>query len=277
MKIFFGLILIFLSLKAFAQDLSLWEGGLGLLNFEAPHYRGSKQKKDYIWPLPYFIIRGDKIQAESSVVRGNFYRTERYSLDLSSNAGLNVNSKDNRKRQNMPNIDNSFELGVLFRYFLWKDNNKENMLNFEMPLRSVFVTNFKSIDHIGYFSIPYLNFLSRPQPWNGFWSMEFSIGPMYGSKKLHNYYYSIAPDFSNPERPVYDAKSGYSGTQIALVMSKRIKKLLIFPWIRYDNLKGAAFIDSPLIETNHYVMGGIGLVYFFAQSNSLQRNDFQVK
>jgi outer membrane scaffolding protein for murein synthesis (MipA/OmpV family) len=276
-KISLGFILILFSFKVFAQDLSLWEGGLGLLNFEAPHYRGSKQKKDYVWPLPYFIIRGDKIQAESSFIRGNFYRTDKYSFDLSTNAGLNVNSKDNQKRQNMPNINNSFELGVLFRYFLWKDENKENMLNFEMPIRSVFVTNFKSIDHIGYFSIPYLNFLSRPQHWNGFWSMEFSVGPMYGSKKLHNYYYSIAPDFSNPDRPAYESKPGYSGTQIALVMSKRIKKLLIFPWIRYDNLKGAAFIDSPLIETNHYVMGGIGLVYFFAQSGSLQRNDFQVK
>jgi hypothetical protein len=205
------------------------------------------------------------------------HNEDKYSFDLSTNAGLNVNSKDNQKRQNMPNINNSFELGVLFRYFLWKDENKENMLNFEMPIRSVFVTNFKSIDHIGYFSIPYLNFLSRPQHWNGFWSMEFSVGPMYGSKKLHNYHYSIAPDFSNPDRPAYESKPGYSGTQIALVMSKRIKKLLIFPWIRYDNLKGAAFIDSPLIETNHYVMGGIGLVYFFAQSGSLQRNDFQVK
>ena len=125
MKAVILILLILFVPETKSQDLSLWEGGLGLLNFEAPHYRGSKQKKDYIWPLPYFIIRGDKIQAESSFIRGNFYRTENYSFDLSTNAGLNVNSKDNRKRQNMPNINNSFELGVLFRYFLWKDENKE--------------------------------------------------------------------------------------------------------------------------------------------------------
>ncbi|MFZ4714446.1 MAG: MipA/OmpV family protein [Bacteriovoracaceae bacterium] len=275
MKIFFFLLL--LTTNLFAQDLSLWEAGLGLLAFQAPHYRGSKQTRDYLWPLPYFIIRGEKIQAESSFIRSNFYRSENFSFDLSTNAGLNVNSKDNLKRQNMPNIHNSFEVGVLFRYFLWKDLAKENMLNFEMPVRSVQVTDFKSVDHVGFFSIPYLNFLSRPQPWNTFWSLEFSIGPMYGSRKLHNYYYEIAPDFSNVERPAYQASAGYSGTQISLVMSKRVGKLLVFPWIRYDNLKGAAFIKSPLIDTDHYVMGGLGFVYFFAQSDSLQRNDFQVK
>jgi outer membrane protein len=271
------IVALLLLQNAFAHDLPLWEAGAGMLNFRAPHYRGSKQHKDYYWPLPYAIIRGEKVQADNSFMRGNFYLSKKLSIDLSLNAGLNVNSKDNRIRQGMPNIDNSFEIGPMVRFFLWKSENEDNIFNLEMPLRSVFTTNFKSINHIGFFNIPYFNYISAPQPWNLFWAIEASIGPMFASKKYHNYYYKISENYALPERPFYESKSGYSGLQGSIMATKRYKNWLFFPFIRYDYLKGAAFEDSPLIETQHYRLYGFGIVYFFGHSKERQGNIYQVR
>lgn len=274
-RVFFYLLC--LSSNLYAHDLPLWEAGAGMLNFRAPHYRGSKQSKDYYWPLPYAIVRAKNIQADNSFLRGNFYYSKDFSIDLSLNAGLNVNSKDNDLRQGMPNIGNSFEIGPMVRWFIWKSADEDNLFNLEMPLRSVFATNFKSIDHIGFFSIPYLNFISAPQSWNQFWAIETSIGPMFGTKKYHNYYYKISENYALPERPYYESKTGYSGLQGSVMATKRYKNWLFFPFIRYDYLKGTAFEDSPLVQTRHYQLYGFGIIYFFAHSKEKQGNIYQVR
>jgi hypothetical protein len=46
-------------------------------------------------------------------------------------------------------------------------------------------------------------------------------------------------------------------------------------FIRYDNLSGAAFDDSPLLETRHSVMGGFAVAWIFKKSSRTvnRRND----
>jgi hypothetical protein len=46
-------------------------------------------------------------------------------------------------------------------------------------------------------------------------------------------------------------------------------------FIRYDNLSGAAFEDSPLVETRHSVMAGFAVAYILKKSarTVTRRND----
>ena len=259
------------------KNLPLWEIGASVLTFRAPHYRGSTQHKDYMWPVPYFIIRGKRVQGENSFVRGNFYLSDKMSVDLSMNAGLNVISAQNHRREGMSNIWPSFEVGPMVRFFLWHDENKMNLLNLEIPLRASFATDFKNIEHIGFYNISYLNLASRPQDWNLHCSTELSAGPMMASKKWHNYYYGVSDQFVTPDRARYEAKGGYSGFQIGATVTKRIGDMLILPFFRYDILNEAVFDDSPLYQKNHYAMFGLGFVYFFSKSKETQGNQFQVR
>lgn len=259
------------------RNLPLWEIGASVLTFRAPHYRSSPQHKDYIWPVPYFIIRGKRVQGENSFIRGNFYLSDRLSIDLSMNAGLNVISAENHRRQGMSNIFPSFEVGPMVRFFLWRDQGSKNLLNFEIPVRAAYATDFKDIQHIGFYNISYFSFASRPQTWNFNCSTELSAGPMMASKKWHDYYYGVSQQFEHRDRAAYQAKGGYSGFQLGATVTKRIGDMLFLPFLRYDILNEAVFDDSPLYQKNHYAMFGLGFVWFFSKSSKTQGNEFQVR
>jgi len=40
-------------------------------------------------------------------------------------------------------------------------------------------------------------------------------------------------------------------------------------FIRYDNLSGAVFDDSPLVETRHSVMAGFAVAYILKKSSAI--------
>ena len=45
--------------------------------------------------------------------------------------------------------------------------------------------------------------------------------------------------------------------------SKRFKDYFLIPLIRYDNLRGAAFEDSPLVKKKDYFLFACALAYVF--------------
>ncbi|HHO70113.1 MAG TPA: hypothetical protein ENN02_01365, partial [Halothiobacillus sp.] len=47
----------------------------------------------------------------------------------------------------------------------------------------------------------------------------------------------------------------------------RFGQLWVGGFLRYDNLSGAAFADSPLVETRHSLMAGIGTAWVFGKSS----------
>lgn len=91
---------------------------------------------------------------------------------------------------------------------------------------------------------------------------------MFASEAYHDYYYEVAPEFATLRRPVYDADGGYSGSRITVSLSKRFDRFWIGVLARYDNLSGATFADSPLVQTEHSFMAGIGVAWILAQSET---------
>lgn len=240
-----------------------FEWGAGFLAFRGGHYRGSDQTRDWFFPLPYFSYTSEMIEAEPSFFRGTLYQNDWISFKLSMIVGLNVESESNRARQGMPSIDYTFEAGPMVIVKLWQSQEKDYSLNFEAPFRMVHATDLTYIEPVGFFSIPYLNLRSRPLKSLANWSFEASVGWMWGSRKYHQFFYGVAPQFQTPERVAYDAQAGHSGYQYTLILNKRYKDFVFVPFYRFDDLHEAVFEDSPLVKKKSYHVGGLAFFWLF--------------
>jgi outer membrane protein len=49
-------------------------------------------------------------------------------------------------------------------------------------------------------------------------------------------------------------------------MSRHFDRIRVGAFIRYDYLSGAAFDDSPLVETDHSLMGGVAVSWILKKS-----------
>lgn len=268
LKYLFLLLILSQSVSAgVTGKLPLWEAGVGMLNFRQDRYRGSADHTWYNWPLPAFIYRGKDVEAENGFIRGHFFKTEKFTLDLSFSLGLNVDSDKDTLRKNMRDLGPIFELGPMFRYYLWKSEDGNHFLNFEMPYRAVYATDGKKVEHVGYYSIPYLAYNSRPTENTFGIASELSVGASYGSTNYHDYFYGVRNKEATPTRSPYQAASGYSGFQVAGVFTKRFNNFLVTPFVRYDYLEGVAYQNSPLFKNRHYTQFGVLLVWYFYQSD----------
>ena len=263
--------------QAQTKSLPLWELGVGVLPLRLNHYRGSPEQKNYLFPLVAYTYRGKNVEAESGYVRGHIVKFEKFTIDLSFSLGINSNSDSNGLRERMPNLDPTFELGPMLRYYLWKSTDGKHFINLEMPYRAVFTTNLQYIDHLGYYSIPYVNYLNKGTDETFGWTSEVSLGIQYGSSGFHNHFFAVNSNDVTPKRSYYHASSGYSGAQLALVLSKRIKDFLLVPFLRYDYLDGAVYNKSPLYKSPHYTMYGMSLIWYFSKSDRFQTAPTMVK
>ena len=258
------LILInFFSIDARSEidDGSTLEFGFGLLLFKAPHYRGADQEKDWIIPYPNFKYVSKNMELEPSYLRGTFYKNDHIAFKLSINAGLSADSEENNARSGMPDLDWTFEAGPMFIWYIWQSEDKSKYLNFEVPIRKVFATSFTTLDSIGVFAVPFLNFVMKAKESNYNIRSEFSLAYMYATKKFHSYFYDVPTEFATAQRPQYSARGGYSGVHATFLFSKKIGRFTVLPFVRYDYLKGAVFDDSPLVRTNSYLLFGTSLSY----------------
>lgn len=259
------LLIFFFANHSFAliQTKKRFEWGIGSLVMRGHHYRSSNQQKNYFYPLPYFAYRSENVEAEPSFVRGKFYSNKFLDIKLSLMAGLDVESKKNHSRSGMPDIDHTFEVGPLFIYKLFNNKVKDRKLTIEWAFRQSYATDLSYIDPIGFYSIAYLNYIAGPQKKVFGWSYEFSMGPMWGSRKFHNYFYGVPIEYQRENRQKYSSKSGYSGFQTTLILNKRTGKFIFVPFARWDYLKGSAMDKSPLYEKDNYLIAGFGAFFLF--------------
>ena len=262
------ILIMYLSFPCYGNAAKEGDGpkfdwGFGVVPLVINHYRGSDQFKGHVIPSPYFSYKGDTIEAEQSYVRGKLYGNDFFSIKISMIVGLAVESEDNHARRGMPDLGYMFEAGPMLLLHLWKSNNGLHFLTFEVPVRQVFATDFTGIERVGIFSVPYFNLISAPGGRRFGWTTEFSAALMFADRDYHSYFYTIDRKYVLPDRQEYHARGGYSGLQLALVLNKRIGCIQLIPFIRYDYLRMAAFEDSPLVRTRHYLATGLATFYVF--------------
>jgi outer membrane scaffolding protein for murein synthesis (MipA/OmpV family) len=96
-----------------------------------------------------------------------------------------------------------------------------------------------------------------------------AAGLLFANERQHDYYYQVDPAFATPARPAYDADGGFSGSRFGFALTGRKRDLWAALFLRYDNLSGAEFEDSPLVRTRHSLTAGFSVAWVLARSRTL--------
>jgi outer membrane protein len=256
------LIGVVLHLAVTAKAGPLWELGAGAATLVIPAYRGSSRYDGYLLPLPYLRYCGEHLRVGRDGVRGLLVHSDRVELDISMNGAVPVRSDDVPERDGMPNLDPVFELGPSLDLRL-SDPDADVQWGLRLPMRSVFSVG-DGIGHVGWVAHPQLA-VSWRDAFAG-WDLGFSAGPMFGDRRYHAYYYDVEPRYAAAQRPHYETGSGYSGGITQATLSRRRGAFWIGGFVRYDNLDGAAFEGSPLVDSRHVIMAGVAVAWVLKQS-----------
>ncbi|HEX9685252.1 MAG TPA: MipA/OmpV family protein [Burkholderiales bacterium] len=251
-----------------AEQLPLWEAGLGATVISFPHYRGSDERRSWVLPFPYVVYRGEFLQADERRVRGLFFKTERAELDVSVNGTPPVDSSENDARQGMPDLDATLEIGPSLNFLLMRTADRRTRLELRLPVRAAFASDFSHVNFAGWVFQPNLNVDIRDAFGYPGWKLGALAGPMFSDGRYHQYFYGVEPAFATATRPAYNASGGYAGTQLLVSLSKRFRKLWVGGFARWDTLNQAVFADSPLVKTNKSFAAGFAAAWVFGESKS---------
>jgi outer membrane scaffolding protein for murein synthesis (MipA/OmpV family) len=245
----------------------LWEIGAGVAAFSFPSYRGSDQTHNFLMPVPHFTYHGDFLKADRQGIRGNLFDSDRVDLTVSLALSPPVASKDIKARTGMTDLEATFEIGPEMDVTFWRSENRARFVKLLLPLRAA-VTLEGSPKSIGWVFHPKLNMDITDLPNMPGWNLGMLAGPLFGDKRQHAYYYSVESQYATAARPAYDASAGYAGMQFLVALSKRFPGFWVGSFIRYDNLSGATFVNSPLVRQKDYFAGGLAITWILGESST---------
>lgn len=244
----------------------LWEAGLGVGGVHFPDYRGSNQSRNYAFPVPYFVYRGEFLQADRNGVRGILMQSDRVDLNASVGASLPVDSSRDSIREGMPNLRPTIEAGPSLDVTLWRNDDRRRRLELRLPARAGITVESHS-RYIGWQFFPHLNLDIRDPGGLEGWNLGLVAGPLFADARHNRYFYEVAPQFATAARSAYTPTGGFAGMEYLAAVSKRYRKLWVGGFVRYDSLHGATFADSPLVTSKRYAAAGFGVSWIFGESS----------
>lgn len=259
---------LFLALPCHAELLPLWEVGAGLATLDVPDYRGSDVRTTYYLPIPYLVYRGEFLKADREGVRATLFESDRLKINLSLNATLPASSDDNPVRRGMPDLKPTVELGPTVDIALWNSAGGKMQLDLRAPIRAG-LTLQSPPRHIGWLFAPNLKLNIRDPAGFAGWRLGMQTGPVFNSRRYNSYFYSVRSAEATASRPPYAASGGYSGAQATLTLSRRFPRYWVGAFVRYDNLAGAVFADSPVMQRRSAVAAGVAVAWVFGTSSTL--------
>jgi outer membrane scaffolding protein for murein synthesis (MipA/OmpV family) len=257
-------VLLFIGLSTAGTawaDKPLWELGMGAGALRVPHYRGSDQTHDWTLPVPYLVYRGQILRSDREGTRAVLFDGERVDFDISAGASPPTRKGDNRARAGMPDLAATVEVGPNVNLMLGKGPGWK--LDLRLPLRAVFTVT-RSPQAIGWTSTPVLNLDLEVQGWN----VGLQGGPLAATRRLHAYFYDVAPVYANSTRPAYAAAGGAAGWGLTASASRRLGNWWLAGFARTDSVSGSAFHDSPLVRQNRNITCGLAASYVFEVSKT---------
>ncbi len=252
-------------LCAVADNKPLWELGLGPSVVGFSDYPGSASSHLYVLPLPYIRYRGTFLRADRDGVRGKLLDTARVSLNISVGASVPVRSRDAAVRSGMPDLDALLEAGPVLALHLWSNSSHSTQLELRVPARLAFTVNRAPRDVGGYLA-PQLNLDIRHFGGTPGWNLGLLAGPIFASRRYNQYFYSVPTGYATADRPPYTASAGYTGSEFIAAISRRFPRYWVGGFLRYINLEGAVFADSPLLQRKSDLAGGLGIAWILARS-----------
>ncbi len=246
-----------------AREEPLWEYGLGIGAVTFQDYPGSNTSRVYPVPIGYLLYNGKFLKADRNGVRGLLLNQEWVELNVSAEISAPV--RNDVVRYGMPELRPTIQLGPSVDFHLTNSHANKVKLDLNLPVRAAF-TIAGSPQDIGWVFEPQL----RAQFSDAFgargWGLGLSGGPMFADKRYHDYFYSVASQYATSVRPGYTAPGGYSGTQFGIALKRRFAKMWFGAYLHYETLRGAVFLDSPLVQRNYDWSGGFGFAWILGKS-----------
>ncbi len=251
MRCLFFTILCLLSVFSWSEDTPLprWELGVALGGQALRDYRGSREQQVQAYPIPMLIYRGSFFKADRNGVRGEFLANHRIEINLSGETALNGGSNKNSLREGMPELESAFELGPSLNVNLTGADFSHGW-QLRLPVRAVITAGESGVHDRGFTFNPRFTYIKPDTLWG--MRGKLNVGLLYGSDRYHDYYYSVAQPYVTDTRNFYDADGGFSGYYFKTSLTRRRGDFWWGLSLRYDNLSGAGFENSPLVETNDY-------------------------
>ena len=253
MKIFLFIVLL-ASISSHASE-SQFDFGLGFFGLKVNHYRGSDQMKDYNFYVPYIYYKSDTVEAEGAFIDTTFFESRYLSFKFSMVVGPNVESETNRARQGMPELNYNFGIGPMAIIHLIK--GPKFFLEIDSSIRQEFQTNLSHTAAIGNTNTTYLTTRYVVKDF----SIELGLGRMFATEDFHAYYYDVDSQYITPERPYYESEGGFSGNITLLSLKKKLGDLMLYGFVRHEDLDGVVFENSPLVKQTDYYFLGLGVFY----------------
>jgi outer membrane protein len=252
--------------RAQVRQEPLWQFGLGIGAAAFQDYPGSDTSRVYPLPVAYFVYNGTFLKADKNGVRGLLLNQEWVELNVS--AGVSAPVRNDTARNGMPELRPTLELGPSVDFHLVHANAGRVKLDLDLPVRAAFTISGSPQNIGGVFEPRLILRLKGLFGMQG-WQADLGSGPMYADKRYHDYFYSVAPQYATAERPAYAAPGGYSGTQFGVVLSKRFPKFWFGAYLHYESLRGAVFLDSPLVQRDYDWSAGVGVAWILGKSKRL--------
>lgn len=250
-----------LATAAHGEEAPLWELGGGAAAITFPDYRGSAHQRSYLLPAPMIVYRGEFLEADRERMRGVFFRSKHAEVDVSVNGSVPVRSEGSGPREGMPDLDPTLEIGPSWNVRLLQA--PRHTLWLRTPVRAVIASDLRSVHGAGVLANPNLNLDLRL---DGEWKLGLQAGALIGSRRYHDYFYGVSPQYAAPGRPEYHAAGGYSGAQLIASLTKRFDRLFVGAFAKADFLAGATFLGSPLVERRDNFAAGVAVTWVFARS-----------
>lgn len=250
---------------AAGKEKPLWEIGAGVAALSFPAYRGSENRYNFVMPTPYFVYHGEFLKSDRHGVRGNLFDSDWAELNLSFSASPPTSSSKAPVRDGMPDLKPTLEFGPQMDLTLWRSDSRARFIKLRMPLRTAFTVE-RSPHSVGWIFAPDLNMDIGDLPGMPGWNLGLLAGPVWATKRQHDFFYTVAPEYATAARPAYEARGGYSGAKALVALSKRFDKTWVGFFVRYDSLAGATFEDSPLVTKKNFVAAGFGVSWVLGES-----------
>jgi outer membrane scaffolding protein for murein synthesis (MipA/OmpV family) len=249
--------------RADTHEEPLWEYGFGAGVDAFQAYPGSTTTHVYPFPVARIVYNGSFFKADQNGARGLLVNNSVVELNISGDGTPPVNNV--RVRYGMPELRSTVEVGPAAKFHLIPDGERGIKLDLLLPLRKA-VTLSASPQNVGWESEPQLDLRIR----NAFrlpgWSLDITTGPMFADQRYHAYFYSVAPEYVTAVRPAYRAPGGYSGTQSEIGIVKRFTRLRLSVTLHYDELRGASFMNSPLVERSYDWSASVSFAWMLGRS-----------
>ncbi len=254
---------------ATAVEKPLWEAGLGVAVIDFPDYRGADERHSYALPLPYFIYRGEVFQSDRDGARSRFFKNDRFDLELSLNGSIPVESSDNATRNGMPDLDPTLEIGPKLGIKLLRNRERGVQVGLTLPLRTVIATDFSHVRNVGWVFEPRVD-VDFKRTWLGEgWNVGVTLGPLFGDRRFHNYFFGVAPEFATAQRAAYTADGGYGGLRLLGALSKRFPSFWFGAFLRADTLAGSVVEASPLVRQKESYAVGFAVTWALGESTRM--------